>query len=86
MEENKLMNRSKISLAIFVYIREYSSRTNIRLRIFVHSHIRSCPSLPCSRVQMEAFFRTEYGHRKKFVSDKFRAYFAVFLIFPDDYR
>ena len=29
---------------------------------------------------MGAFFRTEYGHRKKFLSDKFRAYFVVFLI------
>ena len=37
-------------------------------------------------IQMEAFFRAEYGHRKRFWSDKFRTYFHLLLIFPDDYH
>ena len=32
--------------------------------------------------QLGAFFRAEYGHRKKFWSDKFRTYFVMFLVFP----
>ena len=44
------------------------------------------PKIFCQLSQMGAFFRTEYGHRKKFWSDKFRTYFTLFLIFPDNYR
>ena len=38
------------------------------------------------RSHMGAFFRTQYGHNKKFLSDIFRTHFDLVLIFPDDYR